>query len=158
MLVPTLAQSTLIKQEIANNENYSLKPYFYNSLLLISFMIILIPFSLFVFKYIYNLNDYIAYFTTLLKLFPCYIIFVIDSIVEAYLFANGNLKHILIQNILTNICVYLVAYILYLFNLWTVTLNSIIFLFNLGVIVSSIYTIMIYIYLTKKKDQSNLKN
>lgn len=150
MLVPALAQSTLIKQDISNNKDFSLKPYFINSLILISFMVILIPISLLTFKYIYNLDNYLSYFITLLKLFPCYIIFVIDSIIEAYFLATGKLHHILIQNLLTNILVYLTAFILYLCNIWTITLNSIIFLFNLGVIVSSIYTISIYFF-TKRK-------
>lgn len=150
MLVPVLAQSTLIKQDISNNKDFSLKPYFINSLILIFFMIILIPMSLLTFKYIYNLDNYLSYFITLLKLFPCYIIFVIDSIIEAYFLATGKLHHILIQNLLTNILVYLTAFILYLCNIWIITLNSIIFLFNLGVIVSSIYTISIYFF-TKRK-------
>jgi hypothetical protein len=149
MLIPVLSQSSLIKQDIANNKNYSLKPYFINSIFLITFMILLLPISLLVFKYIYNLDNYMAYFITLLKLFPCYIIFVIDSIIEAYFISTGKLHHILIQNLLTNIGVYLVAFILYLLNIWIVTLDSIILLFNLGVIVSSIYTISTYCYLKK---------
>lgn len=56
MLVPTLAQSTLIRQDIANNENYSLKPYFLNSVILISFMLILIPVAFVLFKYVYALE------------------------------------------------------------------------------------------------------
>ena len=97
-----------------------------------------------VFKYIYNLADYKLYFSTLLKLFPCYIIFVFDSVIEAYFISTGKLKHILIQSILTNIGVYLTAFILYLCKILPITLNTIIILFNLGVIVSSAYTITIY--------------
>lgn len=151
MLVPTLAQSTLIKQEIANNKNYSLKPYFINSIFLILFMFILLPMGFLLFKYVYNLNYYYMHFTTLLKLFPCYIIFVIDSIIEAYFITTGKLHHILIQNLLTNIGVYLTALILYSFEVWTITLNSIVLLFNLGVIVSSVYTISIYLIMQNKK-------
>ena len=145
MLIPTLAQSTLIKQYIANNKNYSLKPYFINSIFLILFMILLIPLSLLIFKYVYNLDNYMGYFIVLLKLFPCYIIFVFDSIIEAYFFATGKLHHILIQNILTNIFVYLTAFILWIFNIWEIKLDSIILLFNIGVIISSIYTILVYV-------------
>lgn len=155
MLVPTLSQSTLIKQEIANNKEYSLKPYFINSIFLISYMIILLPLSIILFKYIYNLDNYMEYFMTLLKLFPCYIIFVIDSIIEAYFISTGKLHHILIQNLLTNIGVYMTALILYLFNVWDISLNAIILLFNLGVIVSSLYTISIYIYEYKKVPTHN---
>jgi len=151
MLVPTLAQSSLIKQDFSNNKETSLKPYFYNSIILITFMIILIPIALVLFKYVYNLDNYLKYFVVLLKLFPCYIVFVIDSIIEAYFISNGKLHHILIQSIITNILVYLSALILYVCKVWTLSLNAIIILFNLGVIISSFYTISVYLIERKKQ-------
>lgn len=144
MLIPALSQSTLIKQRIANDKYHRLKPYFINSIILITFMIIMLLIAPLVFKYVYNLENYNLYFTTLLKLFPCYIIFVFDSVIEAYFISTGKLKHILIQSVLTNIGVYLTAFILYLSNILPITLNTIIILFNLGVFVSSAYTILIY--------------
>ena len=151
MLVPTLAQSSLIKQDIANSKNYSLKPYFINCILLVSFIALLIPISLVVFKHIYSLTNYLEYFIVLLKLLPCYVLFVIDSVIEAYFFATGKIHHVLIQNILTNIGVYLTALILFMLKVWTISLDAILLLFNLGVVVSSIYTIITYIVITKTK-------
>ncbi len=150
MLIPTLAQTSLIKQEFTNNKESSLKPYFINSSILISFMIILIPVSLIIFKHIYVLPNYLEYFVVLIKLFPCYIIFVIDSIIESYFIATGKLHHVLMQSIITNILLYLTALILYLFGIWTITLDSIILLFNLGVVISSAYTISMYLIERKK--------
>lgn len=145
MLVPTLAQSSLIKQELSSNNKISLKPYFINSIVLIGFMIIFIPIAMIVFKYIYKLTNYLDYFLVLIKLFPCYLIFVIDSIIEAYFVAVGKLHHVLVQSVITNILVYLTALVLYWGGFWTVTLNSIILLFNLGVVISSIYTISVFL-------------
>jgi hypothetical protein len=145
ILVPTLAQSTLIKQDVANNKNFSLNPYLLNSIILILFMVVMIPISLIVFKYAYNLSNYLDYFVVMLKLLPCYTIFIVDSAIEAYFNASGKLHHILIQTILTNIVVYLFAFVLYLCGVWTITLNSILLLFNLGVLISSSYTIIAYI-------------
>jgi hypothetical protein len=149
MLVPTLAQSSLIKQRISNDSNHSLKPYFINCMILVIFMILLLLISPIVFNYIYNLENYTIYFLTLSKLFPCYIIFVFDSVIEAYFISKGHLKYILIQSIITNIGVYLTAFILYSCNILPITLNTIIILFNLGVIVSSTYTILTYIKKSK---------
>jgi hypothetical protein len=145
MLVPTLAQSSLIKQELSSDNKISLKPYFINSIVLIGFMIIFIPIAMIVFKYIYKLTNYLDYFFVLIKLFPCYLIFVIDSIIEAYFVAVGKLHHVLVQSVITNILVYLTALVLYWGGFWTVTLNSIILLFNLGVVISSIYTISVFL-------------
>lgn len=152
MLVPTLAQSSLIKQELSKNNSLPLKKYFINTIYLCLFMLVMLPLAYLIFKYIYGFTNYMEYFLTLLKLFPCYIIFCFDSVIEAYFISIGKLKHILIQTILTNIVVYGSAYILYLFNIWQITLDNIILLFNLGVIVSSCYTITAYI-LTKKTHQ-----
>jgi len=150
MLVPTLAQTSLIKQDLANNRDCSLEPYFINSLILIIFMILLIPVALLTFKHVYNLSNYLDHFFVLIKLFPCYIIFVFDSVIEAYFISMGKMHHILIQTFITNILVYLTALILYVCGIWTITLNSIILLFNLGVIISSIYTITAY-FIERKK-------
>lgn len=156
MLVPTLAQSSLIKQNLANNKQHALKPYFINSIFLICFMFLLIPIALLIFKYVYNLPNYLDYFFVLIKLLPCYIVFVFDSIIEAYFISTGKLHHILVQTIITNILVYMTALILYLCCVWTVTLNSIILLFNVGVITSSVYTISVYFF-EKKKIKQRIK-
>ena len=144
MLVPTLAQNSLIKQDFANNKESSLKPYFINSLILIGFIILLIPVAFLVFKYVYKLKNYMDFFIVLLKLLPCYSIFIVDSIIESYFISTGKIHHVLVQTIITNILVYTTALILFLFGVWNVTLNSIILLFNLGVVISSIYTISAY--------------
>ena len=155
MLVPVLAQSTLIKQDVANNPDFKVAPYFLNSVLLSGFMLVLIPLALFVFKWIYGLGNYLDYFIVLIKLIPCYFVFVFDSVIEALFFATGKLHHIFVQTIITNILIYLTAFILYLTNVWVVTLNSIILLFNLGVVISSCYTICVYLITTKKEKLKN---
>ena len=103
----------------------------------------------------YMLPNYLDYFYVLLKLFPCYIIFIFDSVIEGYFFSTGKLHHILIQNLLTNIGVYLTSLILLLCNAWAISLDAIIILFNAGVIVSSVYTIIAY-YLDKTRTQKEV--
>lgn len=154
MLVPTLAQSSLIKQNLSTDKQESIKPYFVNSFVLIIFILLLIPVAYLVFKYIYQLPNFLDYFLVLIKLLPCYIIFVFDSVVEAYFISTGKLHHVLVQTIITNIFVYFTALVLYLFGIWTITLNAIILLFNLGVVISSSYTIIAYFVETKKLNKS----
>lgn len=151
MLVPVLAQSTLVKQILAKNQNSSLNKFFINTIFLCLFIIVLIPVGYVLFKHIYNLQNYMQYFLTLIKLVPCYLLFCFDSVVEAYFVASGRLHHILVQTILTNVVVYGVAYILFLFNVWSISLDAIIILFSLGMIVSSVYTLSVYIAINKKK-------
>jgi len=156
LLVPTLAQNTIIKQEISNDQTASLKPYFLNSCLLILFMFVLIPAAIFVFKIIYGLQNYMEYFYVLLKLFPCYIIFVFDSVIEAYFLSTGKLHHIFIQNLITNIGIYLTAFVLLLCGVWQISLDAVILLFNCGVVVSSIYTILVFAF-EKRRENKKIK-
>ena len=158
LLVPTIAQSSLIKQNLAQDKETTLKPYFINSLLLVGFMVILLPLAVLIFSGVYNLANYMDYFYVLLKLFPCYIIFVFDSVIEAYFISTGKMLHILIQNLTTNILIYLTAYICYLCGVWVVTLDTLILLFNLGVVVSSIYTITIYLIIRYRECKQTYKN
>lgn len=151
MLVPVLSQSSLIRQTLSKNQNAPLKHYFINTIYLSMFMVLMLPVAFLLFRYVYSFENYMDYFLTLLKLFPCYIIFCFDNIIESYFISNGKLKHILIQTILTNIVVYGTAYILYLFNVWSVSLDAIIILFNLGVVVSSTYTIIAFVVEKRKK-------
>lgn len=154
MLVPTLAQSSLIKQELSNNDKISLKPYFINAIILNLFVVLLIPIALLVFRYIYNLQNYMEFFSVLLKLLPCYSIFIFDSIIESYFISTGKLHHVLVQTFITNILVYMTALILYLCGALTITLNIIILLFNLGVVISSAYTISVYLIEIKKSKKT----
>ena len=99
----------------------------------------------------HQFDNYLLYFSTLLKLVPCYILFCFDSVVEAFFVASGKLHHILVQTILTNLVVYGIAYVLYLFKVWTITLDAIIILFNLGMIVSSSYTLTVFACIKQKR-------
>lgn len=118
---------------------------------------ILVAFSLF--KYIYKFQNYMEYFVTLLKLAPCYTIFLFDNVIKSYFISVGKMHHVLIQNLITNILVYLTAFILYMCGVWVITLDSLIGIFSAGMIFSSLYTIGIYIFeKMRQKDKATDKN
>lgn len=149
MLIPVLAQNNVIKQEVSNNNAASLKPYFLHSLCCLAFMALLLPVAYILFRYVYQFAEFEAYMLTLLKLMPGYIIFVFDNVIESYFIASGKMQHVFMQSFLTNILVYGTAFVLYVCNVWAITLNSILILFNAGMIVSSAYTISVYLFYKK---------
>lgn len=157
MLVPALAQNNIIKQSLSQNNKESLKPYFYNNIIIIIYMCLMILVAFLFFKYAYKFDNYIDYFITLLKLSPCYIIFLFDNVIESYFISVGKMHHVLIQNVITNVLVYLTAFILYLCGLWVITLDSLIIVFSAGMVFSSLYTICVFLfenkYLKRKKLQ-----
>jgi len=151
MLIPALAQNDYIKQKVSQNNHESLKPYFVNSFLIIGFICLMIPVALILFKYVYRFGNWNDYFFTLLKLTPCYFIFIFDNVIESYFIASGKMFHVFVQTFLTNIVVYLTSFLLYMCGVWQVTLDSIILVFSAGMILSSAYTICVYIYKVKHK-------
>lgn len=157
MLVPALAQNNIIKQSLSQNNKESLKPYFYNNIIIIFYLCLMILVAFLLFKYAYKFDNYIDYFITLLKLSPCYIIFLFDNVIESYFISVGKMHHVLIQNVITNVLVYLTAFILYLCGLWVITLDSLIIVFSAGMVFSSLYTICVFLfenkYLKRKKLQ-----
>ncbi len=155
MLVPALAQNNIIKQSLSQNNEESLKPYFINNILILIYMCLMTLVAFILFKYAYRFDNYMQYFTTFLKIAPCYIIFIFDNVIESYFISVGKMHHVLIQNVITNILVYLTSFILYLCGVWVITLDSLIAVFSAGMIFSSIYTISVYLfekyYIKKKK-------
>lgn len=155
MLIPTIAQNDLIKQNVSQNNNESLRDYLLNSVIISIFIGLMIPVALILFKYVFKFTNYIDYFSTLLKLIPCYLIFIFDNVIESYFIAVGKMQYVFIQTFITNIIVYLTSYILYICGVWIVTLNGIILVFSAGMILSSAYTIGCYIYQKRKAKKSN---
>ena len=145
MLIPTLAQNTYIKQNLSENNSHGLKDYFLNDIVIILFMLLMIPVAFILFKFVFRFENYQEYFLTLLKLVPCYLIFIFDNTIESYFIATGKLHHVFIQTFLTNILVYLTSFILYSSNIWHPTLNDIIMVFSIGMTISNIYTISVYL-------------
>lgn len=156
MLIPTLAQNNLIKQNVSQNNNESLRDYLLNSVLISIFICFMIPVAFVLFKYVYRFTNYLDYFLTLLKLMPCYFIFIFDNVIESYFIAVGKMQYVFIQTFITNIIVYLTSYILFVCGVWAVTLNGIILVFSAGMILSSAYTIGCYIYQNIKIKKNNI--
>ena len=158
MLVPALAQNNYIKQNVSRNNNEKLKPYFMHSAFICAFVCLMVPVALFVFKYVFAFENYMEYFLTLIKLVPCYFIFVFDNVIESYFIATGKMQHVFMQTLITNILVYVTSFVLYECGAWAVTLNSIIIVFSAGMILSSAYTIAIYFLRFKRRANKQSKN
>ena len=150
MLIPTIAQNNLIKQNVSQNNNERLRDYLLNSVLISIFIGLMVPVAFVLFKYAFRFENYLDYFLTLLKLIPCYLIFIFDNVIESHFIAIGKMNYVFMQTFITNIIVYITSYILYVCGVWIVTLNGIIIVFSAGMVLSSAYTIGCYLYEKKK--------
>ena len=157
MLVPALAQNTLIKQRVSKDNRHSLRDYFLNGILISAYMLVLVPVAFLLFRYVYGFANYSDYFLTLLKLLPGYFVFIFDNVVESFFVASGRMHHVFVQTFITNILVYLSAFVLYVCGVWHVTLNGVIVVFNAGMLLSSLYTLVVFWYIKKKEKQNGNK-
>ena len=158
MLVPVLAQNNCIKQSVSINNNESLKPYFVNGILISLYICVMLPVAFLLFRYVFAFANYMDYFMTLLKLVPCYFIFIFDNVIESYFIATGKMNFVFIQTLITNIAVYLTSFIFYICGVWQVTLNSIILVFSAGMILSSAYTIIVYVHQKRKHNRETTQS
>ncbi len=74
-------------------------------------------------------------------LFIPYIMFCFNTVTDAVFYGLGKTQYMAYQSILTNGTVYVIAFLLYVTNIWDVTYVGIMVLFALGIIVDSILTL-----------------
>ena len=76
----------------------------------------------------------------LLLIFP-YILFALNNVTDSIFYGVGKTKYQAYQAIITNGTVYVVAFLLYLSDIWNPTFTSIMVLFGIGILVDSILTV-----------------
>ena len=153
LLVPTLAQNSLIVQDYAEKKEFTLKPYFKQAIITSVLFVILTPLVYLLFRFGYNLNNYTEVFYVYLILVPFYVIFNFDAVIETYFVVIGKLNYVLIQTVVTNVLLYGTAFVLYLTKVWIPTLFTISLLMGLGVFVSSLVTVVLYFKQKKLTDK-----
>ncbi len=70
-----------------------------------------------------------------------YILLALNLVTDSVFYGVGKTQYQAYQAIITNGTVYVIAFIVYLTNLWAPTFNSILILFGIGIVVDSILTV-----------------
>ena len=148
LLVPILALSESAKVLIANHSSdiFRVRTLWYSSLsiggIVVVLWLIFLPFwgS---FAAFLNSNSEIVNFSVkamALLIFP-YILFALNNVTDSIFYGVGKTKYQAYQAIITNGTVYVVAFLLYLSDIWNPTFTSIMVLFGIGILVDSILTV-----------------
>ena len=148
MLVPILALSESAKVLIANNSGDILKvrTLWYSSLWIGSIIIILwlifLPFWGTVAGFLNSNGEVVDYSIKAMGLLIIpYILFALNMVTDSIFYGVGKTQYQAYQAIITNGTVYVIAFILYLTEVWTPTFTSIMILFGIGIVVDSILTV-----------------
>jgi Na+-driven multidrug efflux pump len=148
LLVPILALSESSKVLIANHsaDLSSVRMFWYSSLLIGGIIILLwlifLPFWGSFAAFLNSNSEVVNYSIQAMALliFP-YILFALNNVTDSIFYGVGKTKYQAYQAIITNGTVYVVAFLLYLSDIWNPTFTSIMVLFGIGILVDSILTV-----------------
>lgn len=79
-----------------------------------------------------------------------YVLFAFQNVFDATFYGIGKTNYMLFESIVTNTIYYGIAFILYITNIWSPTLEGIALMFGIGMAFDSIVSLVAYIYLLKK--------
>lgn len=156
LLIPALALSDLVKQEIAEDKhNIRIKTFGYItlisilSILWIASMPLWKPFL----KYVMNVSDFELVFNIVLIQTVFYLTFMFNSsICDATFYARGKTNYMLIQSIIIDVFYYGIMFFLYIHGLFVPTIISISLMFGIGMVLDFIPTLVLYFIMLRKEN------
>ncbi|UCC17424.1 MAG: hypothetical protein JSU58_02450, partial [Dehalococcoidales bacterium] len=148
LLVPILALAESTRVLIANHSEdlQKVRQLWYSALIIggiiVVIWIILLPFWG-DFAGLLNTNSEMVEFSldAMGILIVPYILLALNMITDSIFYGVGKTQYQAYQAIITNGSAYVIAFILYLTNVWTPTFTSIIILFGIGIVIDSILTV-----------------
>jgi len=148
LLVPILALSESTRVLIANHsaDIFKVRQLWYSALviggIIVLIWLVLLPFWG-EFAGFLNSNSEIVSFSekAMVILIAPYILLALNLVTDSIFYGVGKTQYQAYQAIITNGTVYVVAFLVYLSNLWRPSFNSILILFGIGILVDSILTV-----------------
>ena len=147
MLVPVLAFADSAKALFANNSNQieRVRELWRVSMIVVAAMILLwvafVPFWGAAARALNPDDATVAYATTaFVILFIPYVLFSFNTVTDSLFYGLGKTQYMAYQSIVTNGTVYLIAFALYVWDIWQPDFEGVMMLFGLGILVDSILT------------------
>ena len=147
MLVPVLAFADSGRALFANNSNKieRVRRLWRTSMIVIGLMMVLwltfIPFWEMVARALNPDSSTVAYATTAFTiLFIPYALFSFNIVTDSMFYGLGKTQYMAYQSVVTNGTVYVIAFVLYVLDVWQPDFQSVMMLFGLGIFVDSILT------------------
>lgn len=155
LLLPGLALADLVKKEIGENEN-NIRDKTFGYIALVSIFALTwlatIPLWQPFLRYVMNVNDYQTVFNIVLIQTGFYLTFLFNScIFDSTFYGLGKTNYMLIQSICIDVVYYGLMFILYIAGVFVPTLLGISLMFGIGMTLDFIPTMILYIYMLKKK-------
>ena len=154
LLLPVLQLGELIKRETATDEgavkNNSLG-YFVITLVICILWCVTIPLWKPFMMHVLNFSDVEKLFELVMVLLGFYMLYAFQNVFDSTFYGLGKTNYMLFESVVTNTIYYGTAFILYLCGAWQPTLIGIALLFGIGNAFDAIVSLVVYIFMLKKK-------
>lgn len=160
LLLPVLQLGELIKRETATDENAVKNKslgYFVITLAICVLWCITIPLWKPFMEHVLNFNDVDKLFELVMVLLGFYMLYAFQNVFDSTFYGLGKTNYMLFESVVTNTIYYGTAFILYLCGAWQPTLIGIALLFGIGNAFDAIVSLVVYIFMLKKKKINLLK-
>ena len=148
MLVPVLALADSAKALVANvsDDRQQVKSLWYASMLITALMMVvwvaLFPVFPAIAEALSDDAETVRWAVTAFGiLFVPYVLLSFNLVMDSVFYGVGKTKYLAYQSLLTNGTVYVVAFLLYVLDLWDPTFEGVMALFALGIVIDSFLTI-----------------
>ena len=154
LLLPVLQLGELIKRETATDENAVKNNsigYFVITLAICVLWCITIPLWKPFMANVLNFSDVDKLFELVMVLLGFYMVYAFQNVFDSTFYGLGKTNYMLFESVVTNTIYYGGAFILYLCGAWQPTLIGIALLFGIGNAFDAIVSLVVYVFLLKKK-------
>lgn len=155
LLLPINQLGELIKQEVSTDENKvknNTLGYFAVTVIVCVLWVFTIPLWKPFMLNVLQFTDVDKLFNLVMVLLGFYVLYALQNIFDCEFYGLGKTNYMLFESGVTNSIYYGVAFILYLFGVWTPSLIGIVLLFGIGNAFDSVVSGGTFAYLLKKKE------
>ena len=156
LLLPLFPLADLMKQDTSGPETlpHREKTYAYFGIATMTCLIWILTIPLWdgFISGMLNVDEYEKVIGLVLILLPFYILYSYNTLMDSVFYGKGRTELLAYQSIITNVCVYGVAFVLFQAGVFEPTLTSIALLFGAGIGVDSIVTFLMYRNLLRESE------
>ena len=155
LLLPVLQLGQLVKRDCGEYGNDAIKQrtlgYFAITGIIVLVWLVSLPFWILFIKNVMNVTNYQDVYQVALTSVIFYVLFAFNNVIDSIFYGIGKTNYMLFQSIIVNTIFYGTLFFLYLFGIYTPTLNLIVIMFGIGIAFDSLLTFAMFFWMLKRR-------
>lgn len=162
LLLPIIQLGELIKAHCGEEEYEAVKSksigYFTITLIIVIIWFISIPLWIPFMRDVLQYSGYMDVFNIVIISIGFYVLFAFNNVIDSIFYGLGKTNYMLLQSVLVNTIFYGTLFVLYKLGIYQPNLILIALMFALGIAIDAFITVIIFIWMLKKKKINILNN